>query len=132
MRGYPVKKYGVGYVPRGGVDKSIPEASGEVVEEVSQALPEPEKAEVIEEVKTLQQEFPMLTSSGFQIPFGLSEFRNKKTKQIKKRWGIKHMNAAAEVFEGVDYIRTYSRKVHGDNYLKLAESIVEKKNRLLE
>lgn len=90
--------------------------------------PAAEEAKGIEEEKP--EAFTALKKAGFYAPAHV--WKNRLTKKAAVKWGLKHFNGAAEVFEGNKFVRVYRKDTHGEDYLKLAEGLIKKKNSLLE
>lgn len=61
-----------------------------------------------------------------------SEWRNKKTHKIGSLMRCREMAEAVEVYQGVKFVRAYTKAVHGENYAQLAKQFTDKNNRNLE
>ncbi len=55
-------------------------------------------------------------------------FQGKPNFTVKPVWEVKEFIDTADVYEGATLIRTYSKHIHGDNFLDLAHQIVAKFN----
>ena len=104
-------------------EKTEVEQPKEEVKDTVNSIPQP-----IDELpkESEPQTFDALAKSGFEIPGQV--FQDKVTKKVIVRWSYRIVGNAAEVFAGSEFVRAYTQREHGDDYEKLAQQLVDKKN----